>query len=166
VALQASVGHLEVLQWARSKGCPWDVTIGAVAARGGHLEVLQWVHGNGCDWRIMGFSGDCSDDYFYEVVDWTDESGYGWDVQKALLEQVCPGQSDALVWIRDFLDYVYCNPPLEAAAKGHLEVLQWLMVHGGCCWNPVQCLAVAAMHRRYAVADWVRDNVNNFPLAF
>jgi hypothetical protein len=165
--LAAEKGHLEVLQWARSKGCDWDVTIGAVAARGGHLEVLQWVHGNGCDWRIMTFSGDCNDDSYNAVLDWTFDSECGWDVQRILFKQVYryPRQFESLVWIRNYVDYVYCNPPLEAVAKGRLEVLQWLMLHGGCCWNPVQCLAVAALQRRYAVADWIRDNMNNFPIA-
>jgi hypothetical protein len=33
--------HLEVLQWARAKGCPWGAETCAYAAEGGHLEVLQ-----------------------------------------------------------------------------------------------------------------------------
>ena len=32
---------LEVLQWARENGCPWDVDTCAFAAGGGHLEVLE-----------------------------------------------------------------------------------------------------------------------------
>ncbi len=43
-------GHLEVLQWARSQGCPWDEDTCANAARGGHLEVLQWLKSQGCPW--------------------------------------------------------------------------------------------------------------------
>ncbi len=31
-------GHLEVLQWARADGCPWDSRTSASAAEGGHLE--------------------------------------------------------------------------------------------------------------------------------
>ena len=43
-------GHLEVLQWARAHGCPWDKWTCAYAAEGGHLEVLQWARANGCPW--------------------------------------------------------------------------------------------------------------------
>ena len=31
-------GYLEVLQWARQNGCPWDVETCYQAAQGGHLE--------------------------------------------------------------------------------------------------------------------------------
>jgi hypothetical protein len=43
-------GHLEVLQWVRANGCPWDGWTCSWAAKGGHLEVLQWVRANGCPW--------------------------------------------------------------------------------------------------------------------
>ena len=41
-ARAAEGGHLEVLQWARQNGCPWDADTCAGAAQFGHLEVLQW----------------------------------------------------------------------------------------------------------------------------
>ncbi len=34
-------GHLQVLQWARSQGCPWNEGTSAGAARGGHLKVIK-----------------------------------------------------------------------------------------------------------------------------
>jgi murein DD-endopeptidase MepM/ murein hydrolase activator NlpD len=40
--------HLELLQWARAQGCPWDEEICALAAEGGHLEILQWARDQGC----------------------------------------------------------------------------------------------------------------------
>src|SRR5579872_5613578 len=43
-------GHLEVLQWARTNGCPWNLWTCAGAARNGHLKCLQWARTNGCDW--------------------------------------------------------------------------------------------------------------------
>ena len=43
----AACGHLEVLQWARANGCPWDEKTCSSAARGGHLEVLEWARANG-----------------------------------------------------------------------------------------------------------------------
>jgi hypothetical protein len=41
---------LEVLQWARANGCPWDERTCVFAAAGGRLEVLQWAQANGCPW--------------------------------------------------------------------------------------------------------------------
>ena len=46
----AEGGHLEVLQWARANGAPWDEWTCAGAAEGGHLEVLQWARANGAPW--------------------------------------------------------------------------------------------------------------------
>ena len=46
----ARSGHLEVLQWLRANGCPWDEWTCKYAAEGGHLEVLQWARANGCPW--------------------------------------------------------------------------------------------------------------------
>ena len=46
----AEGGHLEVLQWARANGAPWDERTCRDAAEGGHLEVLQWARANGAPW--------------------------------------------------------------------------------------------------------------------
>ncbi|CAN0085924.1 unnamed protein product, partial [Ectocarpus sp. 12 AP-2014] len=40
--LAANNEHLEVLQWARSNGCPWNSLTCTKAVEGGHLEVLRW----------------------------------------------------------------------------------------------------------------------------
>jgi hypothetical protein len=34
-------GHLEMLQWARANGCPWNEMTCSGAVTGGHLDVLQ-----------------------------------------------------------------------------------------------------------------------------
>ncbi|SHO33500.1 Pseudo ankyrin repeat-like [Cedratvirus A11] len=49
-ALAARCGHLEILQWARTNECIWDEEVCASAAEGGHLEILQWLRTNGCPW--------------------------------------------------------------------------------------------------------------------
>jgi hypothetical protein len=47
----ASVGKLEVLQWARAHGCEWNERTCEVAATRGHLEILQWARVHGCEWN-------------------------------------------------------------------------------------------------------------------
>ena len=44
----ALLGHLEVLQWVRQQNLPWDRDTCAAAAVGGHLEVLQWARQQKC----------------------------------------------------------------------------------------------------------------------
>ncbi len=46
----AKGGHLEILQWLKSQGCPWNNETCADAAEGGHLELLQWARSQGCPW--------------------------------------------------------------------------------------------------------------------
>ena len=47
-AAAAAVGTLDVLQYARANGCAWDASTASAAAQGGHLEVLRWAKSNGC----------------------------------------------------------------------------------------------------------------------
>jgi hypothetical protein len=44
--LAALEGYLNLIKWARTNGCPWNVPTCSYAAEGGHLEVLQWAHAN------------------------------------------------------------------------------------------------------------------------
>ena len=44
----ADSGYLEMLQWLRSKRCPWNERTFEAAALSGHLEILQWLHNQGC----------------------------------------------------------------------------------------------------------------------
>ncbi len=43
--MAAEGGHLEVLLWVQSQGCPWNENTCAKAAREGHLEVLKCYNG-------------------------------------------------------------------------------------------------------------------------
>jgi len=43
-------GHLAVVQYLRSRGCPWSKWTALNAADRGHLEFLKWAHQNGCPW--------------------------------------------------------------------------------------------------------------------
>lgn len=49
--LSARVGNLEVLKWARRRGCLWDEQTCTLAASGGHKELLLWARREGCPWN-------------------------------------------------------------------------------------------------------------------
>ena len=51
----AEGGHLELLRWARANDCPWNLYTCVLAAKGGHLEVLQSVRANGCQWNTFTY---------------------------------------------------------------------------------------------------------------
>ena len=67
-------GHLEVLQWARVNGCPWDEWTCAYAAEGGHLEVLQWARANGCPWNRITIVAAAGGGHL-EVLQWARANG-------------------------------------------------------------------------------------------
>ena len=74
-------GHLEVLRWARSQGCPWDEDLfphqqaTCAAAEGGHLKVLKWLIKEGCpyDKRECRRYAEYGGEQARNVLEWLDE---------------------------------------------------------------------------------------------
>jgi hypothetical protein len=53
----AQGGHIEILRWARGKGCPWDATMYEHA---NSFDVMDWAWENGCPWyegKVRGKDG-------------------------------------------------------------------------------------------------------------
>ena len=46
----ARSGNLELVQWLRGEGCPWDEDTCYWAILYSRVEVLRWVRENGCPW--------------------------------------------------------------------------------------------------------------------
>ena len=99
-------GHLEVLQWVRAQGCPWDEGTCCEASKGGHLEVLQWAREQGCPWDEDTCWGAFEGGHL-EVLQWAQEQGCPWDWGRLV---------SACAW--------------QKAVPTVLEVLQWARVHG------------------------------------
>ena len=49
----AGSGNLELVQWLRGEGCPWDWWTCCLAVVRGHVEVLRWARKNGCPWKAF-----------------------------------------------------------------------------------------------------------------
>jgi hypothetical protein len=58
-------GHLEVLQWARANGCPWNKYTIVRVCQYGHDDVVIWAKANGAP-ELPDDSDDSND---------SDESG-------------------------------------------------------------------------------------------
>ena len=71
-------GHLEVLKWLRSEGCPWSEMACPSAARGGHLEALRWLRSEGCPWNERTCSGAAEKGHL-DVLKYLLENGCPWD---------------------------------------------------------------------------------------
>ncbi|KAK3289193.1 hypothetical protein CYMTET_3354 [Cymbomonas tetramitiformis] len=120
----ASQGNLEVLQWAREHGCPWDASTCQYAAAGGHLEVLQWAWEHGCPWDASTCYGAAAAGGHLEVLQWAREHGCPWDARTCAYA-AAGGHLEVLQWAREHGCPWDENTCLNAAEGGHLEVLQW-----------------------------------------
>ncbi|KAL6076337.1 Ankyrin repeat domain-containing protein [Balamuthia mandrillaris] len=109
----AFTGNLEMVQWAREQGCPWDETTCRLAARGGHLAVLEWARDRGCPWDEFTCKEAAGRGHL-EVLKWARAKGCPWD------EDTCT----------------------NAARGGHWEVLKWAR-ENGCPWDPYVCAQAA-----------------------
>eukprot|EP00192_Tetraselmis_astigmatica_P020282 CAMPEP_0117659004 /NCGR_PEP_ID=MMETSP0804-20121206/6187_1 /TAXON_ID=1074897 /ORGANISM="Tetraselmis astigmatica, Strain CCMP880" /LENGTH=192 /DNA_ID=CAMNT_0005465605 /DNA_START=63 /DNA_END=638 /DNA_ORIENTATION=+ len=74
----ASHGSLEALQWARSHGCPWSRDVCATTARGAHMEVLRWAHASGCPWDQKTSAAAAAGGNL-QVLQWLRDQGCPWD---------------------------------------------------------------------------------------
>ncbi len=94
-AYAAKSGHLEILQWARSQGCPWDRWTCTYAAEGGHLEVLQWAHSQGCPWDVHTCAWAAQSGHL-AVLQWARSQGCPWELWWC--KKIAT--SEVLVWLQ------------------------------------------------------------------
>ena len=52
IACVAGSGNLELVEWLRGKGCPWDWYTCQFAVENGHVEVLRWARENGAQMTV------------------------------------------------------------------------------------------------------------------
>jgi hypothetical protein len=137
--IAAKHGHLDILVWARSQGCPWNTITCAEAARGGHLKVLKWAYKNGCPWNV-GTCAYAAQNNHLKVLKWARSQGCTWN------------------------SYT-CS---HAAKGGHLKVLKWARSNG-CPWNTITCIYAAAHGRlevlKYAVENGCPWNIDTVEIS-
>ena len=150
----ARCGHLEVLQWARENGCEWDKWTCALAAKGGLLEVLRWARENGCEWNALTCALAAQGGHL-RVLRWARENGCEWDAETCALA-AGGGHMEMLRWARENGCEWDARTCAYAAEGGHLEVLQWAR-ENGCEWNALTC-AYAAKGGLLEVLRWAREN--------
>jgi hypothetical protein len=67
----AEMGALQLLQWARKSGAPWDASVCAAAAKSGQLALLQWARAQDppCPWNAATCAAAIDGDHL-EVLQW------------------------------------------------------------------------------------------------
>lgn len=155
-AAAARGGHLEVLQWARAKRCPWDKWTCNEAAEGGHLGVLQWATENGCEWDngVLVFAAGGG---HLGVLEWAVENGGDWQAEWACTEAARGGHLSVVQWLIERGFFVREDAWVAAASQGHLEVLEWAVEVGGYELDERKCLRAANDGLHDDVVEFIED---------
>jgi len=99
-ALTAEGGHLEVLRWARQRGCQWDESTCFAAAMGGQLNMLKWARQHHCPWDELTCTLAAEFGHL-EVLRWAWEHGCPWDADACARRAIHQGgDKDMLTLIR------------------------------------------------------------------
>jgi len=150
----AEGGHVEVLKWAWERRCPWDSWVCSSAAWGGHLEVLQWAREQGCEWGGLTCSYAAEEGHL-EVLRWAHEHGCPWSASTCS-SAAYGGRLHVRQWARQNgcpWDSETCS---LAASGGNLEVLKWAREQH-CPWTRRTCEG-AAMGGHLDVLKWAREH--------
>jgi hypothetical protein len=175
----AIAGRLDILQWARQAGIPWDNAVCEAASAAGHLHVVRWAHENGAPWNEYSCGAaatrharlnmlewlrthDAPVGQFtccaaaaagkLDALQWALANGAQWDEQTCALAAY-GGHLAVLQWARSMgapWDSRTCR---NAACAGNLEVLQWAR-ENGCAWSKKECLVFA---RSEEMRKWIEQ---------
>lgn len=206
-ALLAKLGAIDALKFLQKKNFSWDHRTCSFAASGGHLQLLQWARTKGCPWNI-NISNENYNSYrkllFSEesrtksesissifisrldlaelgnACDYAAEGGYI-DILKYAIANGCPfdeltctmaargGQLEILKYLRNELkcpwDY---RTAYIAAGMGHLELLKWSIINK--CEENDDCTMisilgyVAAEGGHLNVIKWLKEKKFGFDM--
>lgn len=156
----ASSGSLPLVQFLRSRGCPWGGSVCASAVKGGHFKLLHWLFDNGCplDASVCSAAaeGGCLD-----VLIWAREKGCPWDEQTCA-KAATSGHLQVLQWAHAH-SCTWNREACSGAAKhGHLAVLQWMQATGCVGWDWEEVFNRATVAKQLQVMQWAVERGFSF----
>jgi len=161
-------GNFEILQWATTNNCPYilsKLAISACQCLCTNEDILQWLLEQNCLAIVTNHSILISKAMAFgnfRFIQWIRSNGtveWNSDIKK---RAAAFGNLEALKWaveideqnglIRDF--YILS---INAAAGGHLQILEWLYAKYSCFLDPQICV-VAATKGHVHVLEWAVNN--------
>ncbi len=132
----AEHGHLELLQWAKSKGCYWPAaSMFPAAAKFGNDDINEWLLKLQCPFEEeRSFMNACKRGYF-EFVKFARANGskvWNTGINFCIQDQAAlRGDLGTILWAREQCVQADDNWLLEAlittaTSRGHIHILEWL----------------------------------------
>jgi hypothetical protein len=169
----AEVGSFEKLQWLHlEQGCPLDKEITKLAAKQGDLDILIWARSRGCEWQANRVPNWAAQSGNIDMLDWLmDENAIvftaetmrcaastgdlymcqflqevdcDWN-EAVAAEACCSGNLELVQWLHDNGCHVNAGFVKSAPGSCSVEVLTWLFEHGY-TFNDGFCMQYAAKH--------------------
>lgn len=154
--MAARASHLSCLQWARSRGCPWNSLTCVAAATNGDMRTLCWAHTAGCNIEHSDVTEAAARRGHVDCFEYALANGAPCTrtcVNVAVADgRLCIVERIARMGVH-FWDE---NTVKEAALGGHLECVDFLIKHG-CVWSPHACEA-AARNGHLRVLEYAHEN--------
>jgi len=93
-------GHIEVLAWLQTEGCPPTPFSCTVAALGGHIHVLTWLREHGYPWGTETCTAAASGGKL-QTLRWLIDNRCPWDAAQCWLEASRRGCTEVLTWMQE-----------------------------------------------------------------
>jgi len=154
----AANGHSAVLEWACSKGCPWDKLGCLLQAVGrGHLETVKCIRRLCTDERVWKDDQLCATAASagrLPMLQFLHEQQCAWDAATCT-KAAAQGHLDILVWARGQGCPWDADVANYAAGRGDLVMLHWAR-ENGCRWTQTAAW-LAARQGHASVLMWMRE---------
>ena len=162
-------GNIEVVKWLYFKGwfpAAYAHTLGIIAAETGNVLVLQFLHERGLklSWRMSNAAA--LNDHRHMLI-WLRTKGEDWTVQrvdpsaqKSVLSCAAgTGQLPLTQWLVASGCSLEATAFYQAAAGGHIDVLEWMRDEGLHVSGATMC-EHAAVAGRINVLQWALKNID------
>ncbi|CAN0262528.1 unnamed protein product, partial [Phaeothamnion confervicola] len=149
-----AAGDLQVVQWELATGFPWHRSAPLLAFKFGHLQLLQFLRTNGCPWRSPSdYCCGTAEGGHLDVLQLVRADGCDWDA-RTRISAVRNGHVSVLPWARDNGCLADAETFPTVAHTGSLETLHRLRATG-CLWDFKDVWTVAAEGGRLAILRWL-----------
>jgi hypothetical protein len=149
-------GSVQLIAWAKQKGCPWDEKTCATIATIGNIDVLKWAREHGCPWNYKTCTEAATEGHV-EMLQWLCDNDCKLDTigpdapQLAHMPHTCGSHSQ-----REGGQFSY--DAFDGAAKnGHLNVLRWALQAGACKAYFERTCKNAAAGGHLEILQWARE---------